>query len=198
MADMRASPPLAPLSVAAGWRNRDIPTKKWQCPCGKVLPIVQNPDSKAYSIHCSGSQHTDWFRYGKVVPEFFKGSISTDTPLLGMLIRKDKHPQLLGAVRVASTLAAASAAAVVRLGPIPQVPNPDVDYAMDMDPDLEAAIPPRERKCPGVLPRQAGTLQQLRRMYPVMRGNYEKPPWSSATAEGYPPWTAARMVVGTT
>ena len=47
---------------------------------------------------------------------------------------------------------------------------------MDMDPDLDAAIPLRERKCPRVLPRQAGTLQQLRRMYPVMRGNYEKPP----------------------
>ena len=41
MADMRASPLLAPRSVAAGWRNRDIPTEKWQCPCGQVLPIVQ-------------------------------------------------------------------------------------------------------------------------------------------------------------
>ena len=59
MADMRASPPLALLSVAAGWRNRDIPTKKWQCPCGKVMPIVQNPDSKAYRIHCSGTQGTN-------------------------------------------------------------------------------------------------------------------------------------------
>ena len=56
------------------------------------------------------------------------------------------------------------------------MPNLDVDYAMEMDPDLDAAIPLRERKCPGVLPRQAPTLQQLRRMYPVMRGNYEKPP----------------------
>ena len=176
MADMLASPPLAPLSVAAGLRNRDIPTKKWQCPCGKVLPIVQNPDSKAYNVHCSVTQHTDWVRYGKVVPEFFQGSISADTPLLGMLIRVDRLAQLLGAVRVASTLAAASSAAVVRLGSIPQVPNLEIDYAMDMDPDLDAAITLRERKCPGVLPRQAGTLQQLRRMYPVMRGNYEKPP----------------------
>ena len=177
-------PPLAPLSVAAGWRNRDIPTKKLQCPCGKVLPIVQNPDSKACSVHCSGTQHTDWVRYGKVVPESFQGSISADTPLLGMLIRVDKHPQLLGAARVASTLAAASAAAVVRLGPIPQVPNLDADYAMDMDPELDAAIPLRERKCPAVLPRQAGTLQQLRRMYPVMRGNYEKPPWEFCDRRG--------------
>ena len=123
MANMRASPPLAPLSLAAGWRNRDIPTKKWQCPYGKVLPIVHNPDSKAYSVHCSGTQHTDCVPYGKVVPEFFQGSISADTPLLGMLIRVDKHPQLLGAVWVASTLAAASTAAVVRLGPIPQLPT---------------------------------------------------------------------------
>ena len=167
---------LGSLSVAAGWRNRDIPTKKWQCPCGKVLPIVQNPNSKAYSIHCLDTQHTDWVRYGKVVPEFFQGSISAETPLLGMLTRVDRHPQVLGAVRVASTLAAASAAAVVRLRPISEVPNLDVDYRMDMDPDLDAAIPLRERKCLGVLPRQAGTLQQLRWMYPVMRGNYEKPP----------------------
>ena len=198
MADMRASPPLAPLSVAAGWRNRDIPTKKWQCPCGKVLPIVQNPDSKAYSVHCSGTQHTDWVRYGKVVPEFFQGSISADTPLLGMLIRVDKHPQLLGAVRVASTLAAASAAAVVRLGPISQVPNLDVDYAMDTDPDLDTVIPLRERKCPGVLPRQAGTPQQLRRMYPVMRGNYEKPHWEFCDRRGLFALDCRMMVVGTT
>ena len=143
MADMRASPPLALLTVAAGWRNRDIPTKKWQCPCRKVLPIVQNPKSKAFSIHCSGTPHTNWVRYGKVVPEFFQGSINADTPLLSMLIRVDKHPQLLGGVRVASTLAAASAAAVVQPGPIHQVPNLDVGYAMDMDPDLDGAIPLR-------------------------------------------------------
>ena len=55
---------------------------------------------------------------------------------------------------------------------------------MDMDPDLDAAIPPRERKCPGVLSRQAGTLPQLRRMYPVMRGNYEKPPWELCDRRG--------------
>ena len=168
MANMRASPPLARITVAAGWRNRDIATKKWQCPCGKVLPIVQNPKSKAFSIHCSGTQHTDWVRYGKVVLEFFQGSISADSPLLSMLIRVDKHPQLLGAVLVASTLAAACAATAAELGPILQVPNLDTDYAMEMHPDLDAVIPFRERKCPGVLPRQARTLQQLRRMYPVM------------------------------
>ena len=55
---------------------------------------------------------------------------------------------------------------------------------MDMDPELDAAIPLRGRKCPGVLPRQAGTLQQLRRMYPVMRGNYEKPPWEFCDRRG--------------
>ena len=164
MADMRASPPLPPITVAAGWRNRDIPTKNWQCPCGKVLPIVQNPESKAFSIHCSGTQHTDWVRYGKVVPEFFQGSISADTPLLSMLIRVDKHLQLRGAVRLPSTLAAACAAAVAELGPIFPVPNLDVDYAMEMDPDLDTAIPVRERKSPWVLPRQAPTLQQLLRM----------------------------------
>ena len=94
-----------------------------------------------------------------------------------MLIRVDKHPQLLGAVRLASTSAAAYAVAVAELGPILQVPNLDVDYAMAMDLVLVAPIPLRERKCPGVLPRQAPTLQELRRTYHVMRGNYEKPRW---------------------
>ena len=56
------------------------------------------------------------------------------------------------------------------------MPNLDVDYAVEMDPVRDAAIPLRERKCSGVLPRQAPTLQQLRRMYPVMRGKYDKPP----------------------
>ena len=98
MADMHVSPPLPPINVAARWRNRDIPTKKWQCPCGKVVPIVQNPESKAFSIHCSGTQHTDWVRYGKVVPEFLQGTFNAYTPLLSMLIRVDKHPHILGAV----------------------------------------------------------------------------------------------------
>ena len=185
MADMRASPPsLPPINVAAGWRNRDIPTKKWQCPYGKILPIVQTPKSQAFSIHCSGTQHTDSVRYGKVVPEFFQGSVGSETPLLSMLIRVDKHPQLLGAVRLASTLAAAGAAAVAELGPPLQVPDLDVDSAMEMDLDLDAPIPLRERKCPGVLPMQAPTLQQQRRMYPVMRGNYEKPPWEFCNRRG--------------
>ena len=178
MVDMRTSPPsLPPINVAVGWRNRDIPTKKWQCRCGKVLPIVRTPQSKAFSIHCWGTQHTDWVRYGKVVPEFFQGTVSSDTPVLSMLIRVDKHPQLLGAVRLASTLATAGAAAVAELRPTLQVPDLDVDSAMEMDLVLDALIRLRERKCPGVLPRQDPTLRQLRRMYPIMRGNYEKPPW---------------------
>ena len=111
MPDMRASPPpLPPINVASGWRNRNIPTKKWPCPCGKVLPMVQNSESKAFSIHCSGTQHTHWVRYSKVVPEFFQGSVRSHTPLPSMLICVDKHAQLLVAVRLTSTLAAAGAA----------------------------------------------------------------------------------------
>ena len=67
MADMHASPSCLPrLSVAAGWRNRHILTKKLQFPCGKVLPTVQTPESEAFGIHCSGAQHKDSVRYGKV------------------------------------------------------------------------------------------------------------------------------------
>ena len=175
MADMSASPPSLPcISVAAAWRNHHIPTKKWQCPCGKVLPIVHAPESKAFGIHCSATQHMDTVRHGKVVPEFFHGSVSSDTSLLSMLIRVDKHSQLLGVVRLASILAAAGAPAVAQLGPTLQVPNLDVDATMEMD--LDAPIRLRERNCPGGSPRQAPKLQQLRRMCPVMRGNYEKPP----------------------
>ena len=55
---------------------------------------------------------------------------------------------------------------------------------MEMDLDLDAPIPLCERKSPGVLPSQAPTLQQLRRMYTVMRGNYEKPPWDFCGRRG--------------
>ena len=34
------------------------------------------------------------------------------------------------------------------------------------------------------VPRQAPTLQQLRHMYPIMRGNYEKPPWEFCDRRG--------------
>ena len=138
---------------------------------------MQAPESKAFGNHCSGAQHTDWVRYIKVVPEFFQGSVGSDTSLLNMLIRVDKHPKLLGGVGLASTLAAAGTSVVAEL--VPTLPLLDlhegsIDAASEMD--LDAPIPLRERQCPGVLPRQAPTLQQLRRMYPVMRGNYEKLP----------------------
>ena len=127
----------------------------------------------AQSVHAESKVPSD----NEDVPRRPKGSISAHTPLLSMLVRVDKQPQLLGAVRLASTLAAACATVVGELGPILQVPNLDVDYEMEMDFDLDAAIPLCERKCPGVIPRQAPTLQQVQRMYHVMRGNYEKPPW---------------------
>ena len=147
MADMRAPPPsLPPMNFAAAWRNRDIPTKKWRCLCGKVLPIAKTPESKAFSIQCSGTWPNDWVRYGKVVADFFQGSVGAHTPLLSMLIRVDKHPHLLGAVRLASTLPAAGAAVVAELGPTLQVPDLDVDSAMEMDIHLDAPILLRERK----------------------------------------------------
>ena len=91
MADMRASSAsLPPINVVAPWHNRDIPTKKWRCLCGKVLPIVQTPESKAFSIQCSGTHHTDGVWYGKVVAEFFQGSVSSITSLLRTLIHADK------------------------------------------------------------------------------------------------------------
>ena len=178
MADMHVSPFSLPLpSVAAEWRNRL--TKKWLWPCGKVLPTVQTPESKVFGIHCSGAQHKDWVRYGKAVPDFFWGNVAFNTCVLGMLIRGDNHPELLGAVPLPPTWDAAAATAAltefVPNHPVTHLDEGSIDSVLEMD--LDAPIPLRKRKCPGVLPRQAATLQQLRRMYPVMRANYEKPPW---------------------
>ena len=72
------------------------------------LPIAQGPHSKAFGTQCSSVQHTDWVRYGKFAPEFFHGSLASYTSLLDMVICLDKHPELLGAIRLASTLAAAA------------------------------------------------------------------------------------------
>ena len=102
-----------------------------------------------------------------------------------MLIRVDRHPELLGAVRLASTSAAACAAVVAELVttlPVPDLDEGSIDVALEMD--LHAPIPLRERTCPGVLRRYAPTLQQLRRMYPVMVGNYEQPPWEFCDRRG--------------
>ena len=49
-----------------------------------------------------------------------------------------------------------------------------VDAALEMD--LDVPIPLWERKCPGVLTRQAPTLHEMRRMYTIVRCNYEEPP----------------------
>ena len=72
MANMGTCPPcLLAISMAAVWRNRHIPSKKWQCPCGKVVTTMPALESKVFGIHCSGAQHMDWVWYGKVVPELF-------------------------------------------------------------------------------------------------------------------------------
>ena len=91
------------------------------------------------------------------MPEFFQGSVGLDTSLLNMLICVDKHPELLGAVQLASTLAAA---AVVVADLAPTLPaaaldEGSIDAALEMD--LDAPIPLSERKCPGVLPWLAPT-----------------------------------------
>ena len=69
---------------------------------------------------------------------------------------------------------------------VPDLDEGSIDATLEID--LDALIPLRERKCPGVFPRQAPTWQQLlRRMYPVMRGNYEKPPLEFCNRRGGPP-----------
>ena len=113
-----------------------------------------DPETKAFGIHCSGAHYTDRVRYNKVVAEFFHGSVASGTSLPSMLIRVDKHPELLGAVRLASTLAVAGAAVVVELVPTLLVPNLDersISAASQMD--IDAPISLRERKCPRVFPR---------------------------------------------
>ena len=51
-------------NIVAEWRERNIAAKKWQCPCGKVLPITMGPTTKAFThVHCKGEQHKDWLQY---------------------------------------------------------------------------------------------------------------------------------------
>ena len=33
--------------------------RKWQCPCGTVLPSTMVPNIKAFGVHCKGEQHKD-------------------------------------------------------------------------------------------------------------------------------------------
>ena len=92
--------------------------------------------------------------YGKVVPEFFQGNVASDTFLLSMLIRVDKHPELMGALRLASTLAVSVAANVAQV--VPTVRVLDVDEGpmkAALEINLNAPILLRERKCPSMLPR---------------------------------------------
>ena len=96
---------------------------------------MQSPNSKVFGIHCPGAQHTDSVQYVKVVPEFVQG-VGLDTFLLNMFIRVDKHPGLLAAVRLASTLAAAAAAVVEDLAPALLVADLDeasIDAALEME-----------------------------------------------------------------
>ena len=102
-----------------------------------------------------------------------------------MLIWVDKHPELLGLVRLGSTLAAAGAALVAEVVPTLPVPNLDegsIDAALEMD--LDAPIRLCEHKCPRVLPRQAPTLQEVRRMHSNTWRNHEKPPWELCDRRG--------------
>ena len=80
-----------------------------------------------------------------------------------MLIRVDKRLELLGAVRLASTMVAAAASIVADLPralPVAALAEGSIDAALEMD--LDGLIPLSERKCPGVLRRQAPMLQQRR------------------------------------
>ena len=109
-------------------------------------------------------------------------STGLDTFLLN--IRVDKHAELRAAVHLASTLAAAGAAVVANLVPTLRVPDLDEgSIASAYEMDLEAPIRLGEHKCPGMLPRQASTLQR-RRMYPVVRGKYEEPTWEICDLRG--------------
>ena len=102
-----------------------------------------------------------------------------------MLIRAEGHPYPLGAVRLAATSAAPTATVVAHLAftnPVVAHDGGSIDATLTMD--VESPIPLSKRKCLVVSPKQAPTLQQLRRMDPVMRWNYEKPPQNFCDRRG--------------
>ena len=42
------------------WRYQNIAAKKWQCPCGNVLPITMGATIKAWlNVHYKGENHKD-------------------------------------------------------------------------------------------------------------------------------------------
>ena len=139
-----------------------------------------------FGIHYLGAQHTDWVRYGKVALEFFQGSVSSDTSLLNMLIHVDKHLELLGTSRLASTLVVAATAVVANLAPTLPVAALDegfIDATLEMDLDIPISL--SEHKCPRVLHWQAPTLQQLGGCTPSCAATTRSRPKSSVTTESY-------------
>ena len=142
--DMHAlDPQLPPISVWSAWQGCQIVSKKWQCTCGKVLPTSQAPNSKPSGIHCSGAEHNNWVRCGTIVPEFFQGRVRSDPALLDMLIRVDKHLDLIGA-----TLAAAGAAVAANLAPTnPVVAHEEGSIDATLTMDSHARIPLSKHKC---------------------------------------------------
>ena len=160
-----------------------LTSKKWLRPYGKNPSTSQAPDSKAFHIHCSSAQHMDWVQDGKVGPEFFQGSIGS--------YAQHAHPrrEASGSPRgrrapVYIGYSRYNNCSLVLAHPVATHDEGSVDAELMMD--LDVSIPHSERKCPRVLPRKA----------PVILGNHKELPWELRD-EGYSPWIAVRMFVGT-
>ena len=88
------------------------------------------------------------------MPEFFPGSVHSNAALRNMLIRVNKHPDCLTAIRLASTLGAASVAVVANVSLAhPVAPHNDGSIDAELMMDFDVLITLSEHRCRGVLPR---------------------------------------------
>ena len=168
------APPLASYNVEAGWQDRILAVKKWQSPYGKVVPVALGPTRKAFVyVFYKGESHKDWLQHAKMVAEYFSlAAPRGDTPLLNMMIRVNKKPDLQTTTSAGGAWAAATMAALANLKPSfePDMQPPIAEEWLDAA--LEGGLPKRGWDCHGVLPRQVTTLPQLTRTYYIMPRNH--------------------------
>ena len=184
------APRLHLISLPSGWRERHMPSKKWQWPCGKVVSPFQPLDNKGFHIRCLGTRHAECTRYSKVVPEFLQDCVGLNAAPLNMLIRVDKHRDILGAATLTTPLVAAGVAIVAHLNIAST--SPSASCKLQAPP---LARPPEPESCEaprvlGRLPWWSCKRQPCQRQYqpPLLLDHQSFCPKTSYPPPTYRPW----------